>query len=81
MQCYVYRSRRKVDIYLYLPRKDQFTHLPKALLDLFGKPEFALEFELTADRRLAGANAKEVLRRIKARGFYLQIPTESDSPV
>jgi len=56
MQCYVYRSSRKPDTYIYLPEKDAFDDIPEALMRVFGEPEFALEFELTPDRSLAQEN-------------------------
>ena len=80
MQCYVYRSRRKAETYLYVPRKVDFDQVPDALLKVFGKPEFALEFELTSDRGLAVADARQVLHQLSACGFYLQMPTENDTP-
>ena len=81
MQCYVYRSSKKAETYLYLPQKDEFSHLPAALLTVFGKLEFALEFELTPDRKLAAADAEQVLSNLTAQGYYLQMPPENEYPV
>lgn len=74
MKCYVYRSRRRADTYLYLPRADDFSAVPDALLEMFGKAELALEFELTPQRRLAQANARQVIDSLREKGFYLQMP-------
>ncbi|MBK1672142.1 hypothetical protein CKO35_02265 [Ectothiorhodospira shaposhnikovii] len=81
MPCYVYRSSRKQDTYLYLPKKDDFSSLPKTLLDVFGGPVFALEFELTPERRLAREDAAQVMANLKSRGFHLQMPAENEAPV
>jgi hypothetical protein len=81
MHCYVYRSSRKLDTYLYLPRKDDFEDIPETLMQVFGKPEFALEFELTPERSLAQADPAEVLENLKERGFHLQIPPENQDPL
>ncbi len=81
MQCYVYRSSKKADTYLYLLQKDEFAHLPAGLLSVFGKPEFALEFELTLDRKLAAADAKQVMSNLATQGYYLQMPAENEYPV
>ncbi len=81
MLCYVYRSSKKADTYLYLPQKDDFSHLPDALLSVFGKPVFALKFELTPDRKLAAADAEQVLSNLTAQGYYLQIPPVNEYPV
>lgn len=74
MQCYVYRSQRKQQTYLFLPRQDDFSEVPESLLKLFGEAEFTFEFELTATRKLVMADATEVLRNINENGFFLQLP-------
>lgn len=81
MQCFVYKSPKKSNTYLYVPEKGEFTHIPAALMKIFGKPEFALEFELTPKRKLAAAGAEEVLQSLSKQGFYLQIPTENEYPL
>jgi uncharacterized protein YcgL (UPF0745 family) len=76
MQCFVYRSSRRADTYLYLARRDDFSGVPVSLLDLLGRPEFALEFELTADRRLAQEDATTVLANLKTQGYHVQLPRD-----
>lgn len=74
MRCLVYRSTRRADTYLYLPREDALDELPEALRDRLGRLEFALEFELTPERRLARCDARAVLAQIEDCGYYLQLP-------
>jgi len=81
IQVETYRSSRHELMYVYLPaRADVDTPsadlsvLPEALLQRFGTPVYALSFELTADRKLAAADAGQVLAAIKEQGFYLQMP-------
>jgi hypothetical protein len=74
MQCYIYRSKKKQNTYLFLPEQDDFSGVPEALLRLFGEAEFSFEFELTATRKLVMADAAEVLRNINENGFFLQLP-------
>ncbi len=81
MHCFVYRSRKKRDTYLYLPAKDDFSSLPTGLMRLFGEPVFALDFELTAQRKLAAADSKQVLKSLEIQGYYLQMACENDLPV
>jgi uncharacterized protein len=81
MHCFVYRSSRKLDTYLYLPRKDDFEDIPEPLMQVFGKPEFALEFELTPKRSLAQEDPEEVIKNLKDRGFHLQMPPENQDPL
>ena len=80
MQCFVYRSRKKADTYLYISRQDDFSDIPNGLMRLFGNPEFALKFDLTPDRKLAAANAEDVINSLNQQGFYLQMPTENGYP-
>lgn len=74
MKCYVYKSLKKGDTFLYLGEKDHFNLLPEGLLILFGKPSFVLEFDLTKDRKLAQADAKQVMAGLHEHGYYLQFP-------
>jgi uncharacterized protein YcgL (UPF0745 family) len=81
MQCYVYRSSRKPETYLYVSKKDEFEEIPEALMRVFGEPEFALEFELTRERPLAQEDPVEVLKNLEDRGFHLQMPPENEEPL
>lgn len=74
MICYVYKSSRKQDTYLYICEKDDFSCLPETVLEVFGPPEFTLSFDLQSDRKLAQADSGEVLNKLEADGFYLQLP-------
>ncbi|MGK0375939.1 MAG: hypothetical protein ACJA2E_002425 [Arenicella sp.] len=78
MQCYVYKGENNDNHFLYLKQEfdkdnlpDQF---PDAILRLMGELNLVVEFELTADRILAQADAERVLADIQAHGFYLQMP-------
>ena len=73
MFCHIYRSNRKVDTYLYLADKDDFSILPENLLGVFGVPEFSFSFELTLDKKLARENTSEVLANLEAQGYHLQL--------
>ncbi len=73
MLCHIYRSSRKVDTYLYLASKDDFSIVPEALLTVFGEPEFSFSFDLKADRKLARENADEVMKNLAEQGYHLQL--------
>ena len=73
MFCHIYRSKRKVDTYLYLADKDDFSILPEGLLGVFGEPEFSFSFELTTDKKLAKEDTAEVLENLKSQGYHLQL--------
>lgn len=72
--CEVYRNGRHGDTYLYVNKTDGLDRIPEPLLEQFGKPEKALSFLLTEDKKLANADAKTVMDALSEKGFYLQLP-------
>lgn len=74
MLCFVYRSKKNHEMYLYLPEKDQFSAVPDSLLKLVGQVEFSFEFKLTTERKLLRYEASEVMRNLRDNGFFLQMP-------
>jgi len=73
LTCYIYRSPRKVDTYLYLLAKDEFDAVPAELLQTFGMPEFCFELELTPERRLAKEDPAVVHANLLQQGYHLQV--------
>ena len=73
MLCHIYRSSRKLDTYLYLVDKDDFSVIPDDLLRVFGPPEFSFSFDLTQERELAREDASEVLDNLANQGYHLQL--------
>jgi len=74
MKCWIYRSPRKDEMYLYLAEQDGFSAVPEALLRHFGRPHFVMELELGPEQRLAREDADEVRANLAERGFHLQMP-------
>jgi len=70
----VYRSKRVVDMYLYVDETRDLMSLPEDLLKRFGRPVETMRFKLAANRSLARVDAKLVLEAIATQGFYLQLP-------
>lgn len=73
IQCYIYRSERKADTYLYLLEKDDFSVVPVELMKVFGEAEFCFEFDLNPQRRLAKEDPQEVYNNLQQQGFHLQM--------
>ncbi|MDH3219669.1 MAG: YcgL domain-containing protein [Gammaproteobacteria bacterium] len=73
MLCHIYRSSRKLDTYLYLIDKDDFSVIPQELMRVFGPPEFSFSFDLTEERRLAKEDASEVIENLESQGYHLQL--------
>ncbi|MCZ6578741.1 MAG: YcgL domain-containing protein [Gammaproteobacteria bacterium] len=76
MLCYIYRSSRKIDTYLYLVDKDDFSILPEDLLKIFGDPEFSFSLVLGKDKKLAMEDAGDVLNNLESQGYHLQLQNE-----
>lgn len=72
--CSVFKSSRKQDMYVYVERKPGCEVLPEGLSAVFGEPRHVLDMVLTPVKKLARANAREVLDKIAEQGFYLQMP-------
>ena len=80
MQCAIYKSQKKQDTYLYLAAKDDFSHIPEALLKLLGEPVHVMDLDLHPERRLAQEDVVEVLRNLEERGWHLQMPRRDEWP-
>lgn len=73
MLCHIYRSNLKIDTYLYLAEKDDFSMIPPDLLRVFGIPEFSFSFDLTPGRKLTKEDSAEVLENLANQGYHLQL--------
>lgn len=72
--CWVYRSPRKDEMYLYLLAQDDFACVPQALLQRFGKPVMVMQLTLSPQRNLAREDVVKVMENLRAQGFHLQMP-------
>ena len=73
MYCAIYKSAKKLDTYLYMAIKDDFSRVPKALLNILGKPIYVFDLELTPERKLAREDVNEVMRNLHEQGWHLQM--------
>jgi uncharacterized protein YcgL (UPF0745 family) len=74
--CWIYKSSKKEEMYLYLDKKDNFEDIPEILMQKFGNPLFIMELELSPDRKLARENTQTVLKSLLENGFHLQMPPD-----
>lgn len=74
LTCWVYRSPRKQEMYLYLAVEDDFDAVPDSLLDQFGEPILVIELELCSARKLAREDVVKVMANLREQGFHLQMP-------
>ncbi len=74
----IFRSSRKEEMYLYVEKARGLVDVPEVLLKQFGEAESVMTLVLEPDRKLARANAAEVLADIEEKGFYLQMPPTAE---
>ena len=79
MLCSAWRSDVMPDTYLFVDQEAGMDNLPEDLLARFGKAELVTTFKLYPGRHMARADAAEVLRSIRQRGYYLQLPALADA--
>ena len=72
--CWIYRSPRKDEMYLYVCEEDNFEAVPEALLSRFGVPVKVMELSLTPQRNLAREDVNTVMENLRTQGFHLQMP-------
>ncbi len=74
MKCYVYKSLKHADMYIYLRKEDGYDELDEALRHAFGAAEFVIELDLTPESRLARFEALDVISELEINGYFLQMP-------
>ncbi len=74
MLCAIYKSSKKAETYLYVPGRDDFSKVPKALLETFGRPLFLMIMPLKKDRQLASVDINRLRSELTLKGYYLQLP-------
>lgn len=76
--CEVYRCSKKEGMYVYVEKSqnegDVIDTLPDSLKQTSGRMELAMTLILTPDKKLARANASDVINAVRDQGFYLQMP-------
>ena len=74
MKCTIYKSIRKLDHYLFVAAEENFSGVPKQLLDMLGRLEQVMELELDSKSKLARADVTIVMQNLDNSGYYLQLP-------
>lgn len=74
--CVVYRCGRQDQMYLYLRADLKPEELPEALRRLTGKLMEAMRLSLSPDRQLARVDVAQVLEKLAAPGYYIQMPPD-----
>jgi len=80
MKTWIYKGSRKPDTYLYVKAENDFSSVPKPVLDLMGALQFVLEVDLESRKKLARADIQDVRQRLGEQGFYIQMPPGDQEP-
>lgn len=64
-------------MYIYLAEEDDFSKVPKDIYNSLGIIEFAMELELSANRKLAKENPEQVIKNLKENSFHIQLADET----
>ena len=76
MQTYIYRSKKRKGLYVYLPEQDKFDALPQAVQEAVGELEYAMELDITPERKMAKEDPVAVLNNLRDYGFHIQMPRD-----
>ena len=74
MKCFVYKSLKKEELYLYLEKQDDFSAIPVPLFNSLGRLEFVMDLNLTPERKLAREDVNKILTSLQEKGFFVQMP-------
>lgn len=76
MLCTIYKGSREQELYVYVPREKGEENIPDELRQRMGKIREVMTLKITEDRKLARAEAAQVIRDIREKGYYVQLPPE-----
>ena len=74
LDCWIYRSPKKDEMYLYLATEDDFSPVPEALQQRFGTPQRVMQLSLSPARKLARVDVEKVILSLREQGYFLQMP-------
>lgn len=74
VHCWIYKSLKKDEMYLYVREQDYAALVPEALLKAIGRLEKVMELDLHPDRPLAREDVKQVIGQLREQGYHLQMP-------
>ncbi|WP_372871866.1 YcgL domain-containing protein [Shewanella sp.] len=79
MICAVYKSSRKEETFLFLPKRDDFSQVPEPLMQMFGQPKLVMLLPLDKKDKLGIADINKVRTELELKGYYLQIPPPKEN--
>lgn len=74
VHCWIYKSLKKDEMYLYVRDEAYETLVPEALLSAIGRLEKVMDLDLHPDRPLAREDVNQVIDHLLDQGYFLQMP-------
>ena len=74
----IYKSSKKDEMYLYVPKTDGLKNIPDALLSVFGTPVHVMDMPHKAGRNLARITDEKLRSEISEKGVYLKMPPQKE---
>lgn len=74
----IFKTARRPDTFLFLPKDLAESEWPEGLSSLFASPEKVMTLTLTPEQPLAAQPAALVMAEIRSRGYFLQLPPQSE---
>lgn len=82
MKTFIYKSRKKDELYLYIIEKDDFSEIPESLFDAMGnEPIFVMELDLSEREQLAREDIAKVKTNLATQGYHVQMPPRPELSV
>ena len=86
MQCYIYRSSKRSELYLYLPvaidfegnwqEQESLSRIPKELINSFGHLSQVMSLDLATKTKLARVPIELVRDHLQTKGYFVQMPPD-----
>ena len=74
INCDIYKSSNKSEMYLYVPKTIGLKKVPEMLLARFGELELVMSLLLTESQKLARVDTSSVITALQEQGYFLQMP-------
>lgn len=78
MWCYIYRSPKKENSYLYIDTENDLSKVPDVLMNVFGEPILVMKVLLDGKRQFVVGSSQDIEDKIKQDGFFVQMLKDDD---
>lgn len=78
MECQIYKGKRKQEHYLFMPAESSLEDIPEHILEMLGEIQHVMNIDITPATHLAQSKPEAILEMIEEKGFYIQLPQETN---